>query len=146
MHLAGLTLLAGTNVVEYVAFRSIFKTWQTDQKAAIHQINMLSKLPVLLIIGGILLLLSGAGFVIITHDAFGSQLWFKIKMLFVLVLIVNGFLMGRRNEIRLKESLTIGDAFNAQEAAEAIRGMIRFYLIQLCLFFMVVLMAVFKFN
>lgn len=146
MHLAGLTFMAGTNIVEYVAFRSIFKTYQVDKNAAIHQIGMLSKLSVLLIIGGILLVLSGTGFLLITHNAFGSQLWFKIKIILVLGAVLNGFLMGRKSEIRLKQSLMTGDSPHAQETADAIRGMIRFYSIQLCLFFIVVLIAVFKFN
>jgi hypothetical protein len=146
MHITGLTLLAGTNIVEYVAFRSIFKTYQTDQHAAINQIGVLSKLSVLLIIGGILLGLSGAGLMIITHDAFAGQLWFRIKMAFVLGLVINGFVMGRKSESRLKKGLMVGDAVNTQQTADAIRGMIRFYFVQICLFFIVVLMAVFKFS
>ena len=146
MHLTGLTLMAGTNIVEYVAFRNIFKTYQTDKNIAIHQISILSKLSVLLIIGATLLVFSGAGFLIITHNAFGSQLWFKIKITFVLGLVLNGFLNGRKSENRLKQSLMTTHTTNAQETVDAIRAMTRFYFIQLCLFFIVILMAIFKFN
>jgi len=146
MHITGLTLLAGTNIVEYVAFRGIFKTYQTDQHVAINQIGMLSKLSVLLIIGGILLGLSGAGLMIITHDAFADQLWFRIKMAFVLGLVINGFVMGRKREVRLQQSLANSQVINVQQTADAIRAMTRFYFIQICLFFIVVLMAVFKFS
>jgi len=146
MHLTGLTLMAGTNIVEYVAFRSIFKTYQTDKDAAIYQIGMLSKLSILLIIGGVLLVFSGAGFLIITHNAFAGQLWFKIKITFVLGLVLNGFILGVKSENKLKQSITTGYAINAKGVADAISAMIRFYFIQLCLFFIVLLMAVFKFN
>lgn len=146
MHLAGLTLMAGTDIVEFVAFRNILKNYQTSKDAAVHQIGILSKLSVLLLIGGILLVLSGTGFLIITHNAFGSQLWFKIKMIFVLGLVLNGILMGRKSGNRLKQSLMTGNIAKTQQVEDAIRTMIRFHFIQLCIFFIVVLMAVFKFN
>ena len=136
-HLTGLTLMAGTNIVEFVAFRSIARTYQSDSVAAIHQISLLSKLSVLLIIGGILLVLSGIGLLVVTHNAFGGQLWFKIKMAFVVGLVLNGFLTGLKSEKRLKRGVNMENA---------LRGMVRFYFIQLCLFFFVVVMAVFKFN
>lgn len=140
-HLTGLTLMAGTNVVEFVAFRSISRTYQSDSSVAIHQISLLSKLSVLLIIGGILLVLSGVGFLVITHNAFGGQLWFKIKMAFVLGLVLNGFLAGLKSEKKLKYSLVKNHGIDA-----ALRAMVSFYFIQICLFFIVVVMAVFKFN
>lgn len=140
-HLIGLTLMAGTNIVEFVAFRSISRTYQSDSSVAIHQISLLSKLSVLLIIGGILLVLSGVGLLVVTHNAFGGQLWFKIKMVFVLGLVLNGFLMGLKSEKRLKSSLIKNHGIDSE-----LRAMGRFYFIQLCLFFIVVVMAVFKFN
>nr|WP_262494046.1 DUF2214 family protein [Mucilaginibacter gossypiicola] len=146
MHLSGLTLMAGTDIVEFVAFRNILKNYQTNKDAAVHQIGILSKLSVLLLIGGILLVLSGTGFLIITHNAFGSQLWFKIKIIFVLGLVLNGILMGQKSENRLKQSLMTGNIAKTQQTEDAIRAMIRFHFIQLCIFFIVVLMAVFKFN
>jgi hypothetical protein len=146
MHLAGLTLMAGTDIVEFVAFRNILKNYQTNKDAAVHQIGILSKLSVLLLIGGILLVLSGTGFLIITHNAFGSQLWFKIKIIFVLGLVLNGILMGRNSGNRLKQSLMTSNIAKTQQVEDAIRTMIRFHFIQLCIFFIVVLMAVFKFN
>lgn len=146
MHLAGLTLMAGTDIVEFVAFRNILKNYQTNKDAVVHQIGILSKLSVLLLIGGILLVLSGTGFLIITHNAFGSQLWFKIKIIFVLGLVLNGILMGQKSENRLKQSLMTGNIAKTQQVEDAMRAMIRFHFIQLCIFFIVVLMAVFKFN
>jgi hypothetical protein len=146
MHLAGLTLMAGTDIVEFVAFRNILKNYQTNKDAAVHQIGILSKLSVLLLIGGVLLVLSGTGFLIITHNAFGSQLWFKIKIIFVLGLVLNGILMGRNSGNRLKQSLMTSNIAKTQQVEDAIRTMIRFHFIQLCIFFIVVLMAVFKFN
>lgn len=142
MHLSGLVLIVGTDVVEFVAYRSIFKTYKMDKSAAVNQIAMMSKLPVLLIIGAVLLILSGIGFVIITHNAFGHQLWFKIKLILIVALAANGFLMGRKSEEKLKQNLAV----DAPETGEAIRNMIRFCFIQLCMLFVVILLAVFKFN
>jgi hypothetical protein len=146
MHLIGLVLMVGTDIVEFVAFKAVLKTHQASKDAAVYQIGMLSRLSVLLLIGGILLLLSGTGFLIITHNAFGSQLWFKIKIVFVLALALNGMLMGRKSKNRLDQSLMTDNAMKTQEAGDAIRAMIRFHFTQLCLFFVVVVMAVFKFN
>lgn len=146
MHITGLTLMAGTHVTEFVAFKGILKTYQTDKDAAIYQIRIISRLSVLLLIGAILLGLSGAGFLIITHNAFVSQLWFKIKIIFVLGLVVNGFIMGSKSENRLKQSLMINNSVDERKIEDAIRGMIRFYCVQLGLLFIVVLMAAFKFN
>ena len=94
----------------------------------------------LLVLGAVLLVLSGAGLLVITH-AYG-QLWFQVKMGLVLALILNGFLFGDRQGQKLKRGLDVPDGL------DRLRGPIAhlrtFYAIQLILFLAVVVLAVIK--
>src|SRR5271156_1316104 len=90
IHFAGFTLMAGTTAVNYYfSNKKIF-----DSSG-------------LLILGAILLILSGVGLLLITR-VYG-QLWFEVKMGSVAVPISNGFLFGGRQEQRIKQILDTPD-------------------------------------
>ena len=156
-HIIGLTLLAGTTLVDYVLTRHFWKLYfqNTLNAIAIHSAG--SKFRFLFGIGIILLILSGITMMGITHGAFGEQIWFRIKFGLVILIIINGLAIGGRQNSKLKKLLsqeTNSNITNDSVQREnhkvemlKVKGKITwFHLSQLFFFILVFVLSVFKFN
>ena len=141
-HLAGLTLMAGTTAVSFVSFKKLSKLMAGNIDEVSHNIKMISGLSSLLILGGILLVCSGVGLLLLTH-AYG-QLWFQVKMGVVAALPLNGFLFGAPQEQKIKQLLRSPDGQIHQQLRHPIARLRIFYALQLSLFLAVVILAVVK--
>ncbi len=87
-HIIGLTLLAGTTLVDYILTRHFWKQYFQNPFQAIAINDATSKFQILFGIGIILLILSGITMMGITHGAFGEQIWFQIKFGLVILIII----------------------------------------------------------
>jgi len=142
IHLIGLTLMAGTTAVSFVAFKRFSKAIPGNKDAIAYYINKILGLSSLLLLGGILLVFSGVGLLLLTHAQ--GQLWFQVKMGVVVALVSNGFLFGGRQEQKIKRILSAPDGnIQAQLGRPAARLRV-FYAIQLALFLAVIILAVTK--
>lgn len=146
MHLSGLTLLAGTTVADYVTFRTFSNQFKTLGEPSDSLLNLMSRLAIVLAIGGGLLLVSGVGLMAVTHGVFMHQLWFKIKLALILVLVINGFLVGNGQVTKLKKGLKQSTTHTDQLVKGAIVRLNIFYLLQLAVFLFIITLAVFKIN
>jgi hypothetical protein len=142
IHLAGLVLMAGTDAVSFVAFKKLSNALHEDQTAVKFYIKKLLGLSSLLPLGGILLILSGVGLLIITHTY--GQLWFQLKMGVVVALISNGFLFGARQELKIKQILSMPDGQIHLQLRQPLAKLRIFYVIQLTLYGLAVILAVTK--
>jgi len=140
-HLAGLALMAGTTVVETVTFNVFSKSLRNEGGPSLSLLNLMDKMGALLGIGAALLIISGTGMMIVTHGAFAHQIWFKIKLGLILTIILNGFLVGLRQMTKLKKSLDAGEKAN-----DVIGNIKLFHLAQITIFFMIILLSIFKFS
>src|SRR5260221_6489995 len=104
-HIIGLATMAGTTLADYVLTKQFWRQYANDRPKAIAINAARSKFPMLFGIGIILLILSGVTMMGITHGAFGEQIWFRIKFGFVILIIVNGAVVGRRQVTKLKNLL-----------------------------------------
>jgi hypothetical protein len=102
----------------------------------------------LLGLGIILLIVSGVSMMAITHGVFGEQIWFRIKFGLVIIIIINGLAIGRRQQIKLRKLLDEKTSGNLIEArlAKLEKNIGYFHFIQLGLFLTVFVLSVFKFN
>ena len=142
IHLTGLTLMAGTDAVSFVAFKRLSNALHEDQTAVKFYIKRLLGLSSLLPLGGILLISSGVGLLIITHTY--GQLWFQLKMGVVVALISNGFLFGARQELKIKQILSMPDGQIHLQLRQPLANLRIFYAIQLTLYGLAVILAVTK--
>jgi len=140
-HLTGLALMAGTTVADTVTFNTFSKSLQKNGTPALNLLALMDKFSALLGIGAALLIISGTGMMIITHGAFAHQIWFKIKLVLILALILNGFVVGGRQKSKLKKHLDAGE-----QAETTIRNIRLFYLLQMGFFLTIILLSIFKFN
>ena len=146
MHLMGFVMVAGTTVVDFVAFRQFWRQYELDPAKGRAVFQALSKFPILLRIGIVLIILSGVGMMAITHGVFGEQTWFRIKFALVIIVILNGLITGRRQVLKLNGILdTAGDSISGK-IERARRNLRLFHYSQLTLLFIILFLSVFKFN
>lgn len=134
--------MAGTSAVSFAAFRNLSNSMTGNMDVLRFYIKKIAGLSSLLILGAILLVLSGAGLLILTH-AYG-QLWFQLKMGLVAALILNGFLFGGRQEQKIMKILDAPDGQDYLPLRQPVANLRTFYVLQLILFLAIVVLAVTK--
>ncbi|HEY9259190.1 hypothetical protein [Chitinophaga sp.] len=145
-HLTGLTLMAGTTVVDFMTFNTFSRRLEADKASPVHLLELMAKLSMLMGIGAALLITSGIGLMFCTAGVYAHMIWFKIKMMILLLLVLNGFLVKARQESKLNKHIA-GNTISLSEPVKS--AMLRlkiFYLVQIAGFLMIITLAVFKFN
>jgi hypothetical protein len=141
IHLTGLTLMAGTTAVSFIAYKRFLKT-HIGGKDEFNSFKKTFDFTALLLLGAALLISSGVGLAILTHAH--TQLWFQLKMGVVIALALNGFLFGSRQEQKIKQILGSPDSQVGLQLRRPVANVRTFYAIQLGLFLAVVILAVIK--
>ena len=145
LHLTALVLMAGTTLVDYLAYSSLWKSFEREERP-VALLRMMVKLPRVSGIGAALLILTGVGMMALTHGIFGEQLWFRIKFGLVILLILNSLLVGRRQGLKLHKMLNTGKPLIGEEIDRIRTVLTRFHLSQLLLFLFIIFLSAFKFN
>lgn len=144
-HLIGLVLFAGTTTADFVTYRQFWKQYEADTITAKPMLQTMIKFPLLMGLGMAAIILSGIGMMAMTRGVFGEQLWFRIKFAVVLLIILNNIIIGRRLVSGLRKKMAEGT--NDPGAATQIKNNLRlFHYAQLIMFFIIILLSVFKFN
>jgi uncharacterized membrane protein SirB2 len=145
-HIIGLVAVAGSNLVGYVLQGQFWKQYEQDSEKGMAVMKASSKLPAVMGIGFLVILLSGISLVAITHGAYAQQFWFRVKMVVLVCIIINGVVFGRRNDNQLKKLVT--ENANGNDAAlRSVRSRVNtFYLIQIVLLLTIFTLSVFKFS
>jgi hypothetical protein len=147
-HIIGLTAMAGATLVDYVIVKEFWKQYAFNKPKAMAINDTRSKFSMFFGIGILLLILSGVTMMGITKGAFGAQTWFKIKFILVLLVIINGIAVGRRQGSKLTKLLSKetsdeshnGDLLNVKNRINW------FHLLQIGFFAIIFTLSVFKFN
>ena len=124
-HIIGITLMAGASFIDLAAFRVYRKLSRRDSAKAAVLLVYFNKLQRFMGFGMLLILVSGVLMMIKLHAVWGAQLWFRIKMGLVLLVIFNGLALRRRvrdNRVPVVQT------------------------IQVFLFLIIFVLSVFKFN
>jgi hypothetical protein len=147
-HIIGLTIVGGSTLVAFLVQNQFWKQYEQDTGKAIGIMVVSARMPRITTIGLLLLILSGMSMMAITHGAFGAQLWFKVKMIILLIIIINALIGGRRIGTMLKRIIT--EDTNGKEMKPEFTSakwkMRIFYLIQLSLIVTIFVLSVFKFS
>src|SRR5258707_6902428 len=87
-HLTGLTMVAGTTLVDYALTRQFWKQHAIDPSKSLFIREAMAKLPILFGVGFLFLIVSGVYMMYVTHGAYGEQVWFRIKFGIILLIIL----------------------------------------------------------
>jgi hypothetical protein len=143
-HIIGLTIMAGTAFIDFITFRVFCKVFETDKDKGLVLENYLYKLQRFLGIGMLIILVSGVVMMIKLHEVWGAQLWFRIKMGVLLLLIINGLGLRRMAGSKLKK--VIADTSAAENWSKVKSNFTTIQLLQLLLFIIIYILSVFRFN
>lgn len=145
LHITGIVLLAGTTLMNYIISRQFWSYIEIDRNRAIVINSATLSFARLTGIGGALTILTGIAMVAIFHGAVSSQLWFRVKMALVLLIILNALLLGAPQTTKLKKILLSG--VHKSDRLESVKSrMDLYYAIQLIMFFTIFILSVFRFN
>jgi len=140
VHIIGLTLAAGTTVISFMVSQRFGKFYVEDKARAIPLMELGNRFPRLTGIGIGLLLLSGVFMIMLSKGAFAGQLWLRIKIVLVLIVIANGF-VGKSLSKRVKAIVASEGSIKSLH-----QKVTTFYLVQLFLFLAIFVLGVFKFD
>ena len=148
IHIMGLATMAGTTLADYIMTKQFWKQFAADKLQAFAINKAMAKLVLLFGIGIILLVLSGISMMWLTNGMWGEQLWFRIKFGLVIVIIINGLAVGRRqgNQLRKLVALEATGEHTGTTLLKVKSNLNRFHVAQLALFIIVFVLSVFKFN
>lgn len=148
MHIAGITVMAGATLIEFITFRQFWKTLAIDKAQGAVVWQTISTYQKLMGIGMALILVGGVGMMYYLHEVWGAQLWFQIKFGLVILVIINGLAVRRRLGARLNKQLVDGGQTDqTTQAVRSIRGSFRIvHLIQLALFLAIYVLSIYKFS
>ena len=148
LHIVGITMMAGTSFIDYITFRFFYKTYATDTAKGLVLESYLYNLQRFLGIGMLLILASGITMMVKLHNVWGAQLWFRIKMGLLLLVIINGLGLRRMLGLRLRKTLSNGTAaiVMGEKWNTIKRNFTMVQFIQILLFITIFILSVFKFN
>jgi hypothetical protein len=140
IHITGISLAAGTTVISFFVNRRFWKYCSAEKAKALTLMELATRFQRFIGIGIGLLILSGIYMVYFTKGAFGQQLWFRIKMVLVVLAIINNVVIQIFVK-RVMGRLTAGVSLNSLQ-----QKITAYYLLQLVLFLAIFILGVFKFN
>jgi uncharacterized membrane protein len=147
-HVVGITIMAGTTFIDFITFRTFLKAYRTERANALLLESYLYRLQRFLGIGMLVILASGVLMMVRLHEVWGAQLWFRIKMGILVLIIINGLGLRRVLGSRLKKLLS--REISGGSASEEFSGIKKRFsvvqVIQMLLFVIIYTLSVFKFN
>jgi hypothetical protein len=138
--------MVGTIVASFVTFRAFVNRFNIKSESSTGLLQLLSNLAPIKGIGGILLILSGTGFMFITRGVFMHMLWLQLKLFLILLLLLNEILIEKKQLKKLKTAFFENNPDSSTVIKMTIPKITMFYTIQLLLFLGIIVLAVFKFN
>jgi hypothetical protein len=138
-------MLAGALLADFAISRRTNRYLITDKARAVGMLDTAAVLPILIRIGGILIVLTGFAMVSIYREAVTSMIWFRIKMLLVVLVLLNGAVLLRRNNNRLKGLLQGNDDRNNGSILLLKQRIGLFHVVGLLLILTIFILSVFRF-
>lgn len=148
LHIFGFIAAIGVTLASLVAYIQFWNLYAVDRDKGVAAVRAFQKLQMVGGIGLGVVILSGVGMLAMMDWAFIQVLWFQIKLGLVLLLFVNGFMIGRIPSVKLEKLLREdGQSSNEQSEINFIHARLKtFQIIQLMIFATIIFLTVFRFG
>lgn len=144
LHILGFVVLAGIMLADFVIFRQFWKLVNQDWQKAKWLRKMVSSFPILIAVGGILVISSGI--VLLTIMRVDTQIWFRTKMILVILFILNMFFIGPRQGKKLDKYIASGQLLSLNNEIIGIKKQLNFfYISQLLIMLTIFVLSSFRF-
>jgi len=145
LHITGFTMMAGTVLADFTVFRRTSRYLIADKQKAVAILEGSAGFVVLISAGALLLITTGIGMVIVFKGAVASMLWFRIKMVLVILVVLNGAVLARRTMLKLRGTLLLNTNETDSQVTDLKRRLGYIYISQLILFLTIFILSVLKF-
>jgi hypothetical protein len=148
LHIVGLILAIGVTIANFVTYKNFWTLYDADRQKGLSAFRAYLKLQPYGFLGLGLLILTGITMLWLFQWTFISLLWFKIKLSLVVLIFVNGFTLGMTSTMKLQTLLSEESKPGAPppDVASIRKTTQAFQLIQLSLFFLIIVLSIFRFN
>lgn len=146
LHLIAFTLMAGTTFIDFINYRTFWKLVNRQKEQASGILAAANNYSRLTGIGGGLLIITGFSMVALLQGFQYDQLWFRIKMILVLFLVINHIFNGRRLGVKLRKAFRTEADASADQVLRLKGRLQTFYLMQLFAFLVIAVLTTYKFN
>jgi NADH:ubiquinone oxidoreductase subunit 6 (subunit J) len=137
-------MMAGSVLADFSIYRRLNKYLIADKQKAVTILEGPAKLPVLIGVGAALLILTGVGMVSIFRESVTSMLWFRVKMILVLLVLLNGIVLARPGAVKLRATLLQNAAQDNRRIEGLGKNLRTIYVLQLVLFLSIFILSVFR--
>jgi hypothetical protein len=147
-HVVGITVMAGATFVDFAMFSQLRKAIRKDKARGLIIEELMQRLQRFMGIGMAVIILSGVAMMAYLHQVWGQQTWFRVKMGFLLLIIINGLGLRRLLGNKLKK-LMMTDMSTAGSSAQfhgLKRRLTAVQILQMTFFIIIFVLSVFKFN
>jgi hypothetical protein len=146
LHLIAFILMAGTTFIDFVNYRTFWKLVNSQREQALGILATTTNYSRLAGIGAALLIATGMGMVAFLQGIPETQLWFRIKMIFVLLLVINSIFNGRRLDIKLRKAFKADSDVGTDQVLRLKGKLQMFYLMQLFFVLIIIFLTTHKFS
>jgi hypothetical protein len=146
LHLTGLVIMAGTTVVDYFTFKTFCRLADGGDHRSVGLLPIMARYGELVRTGAVIIILTGIGMLVLARGIWWEQPWFRIKLALVVLLIGNGMFVGNKQGLKFRKLFTDSGPDLIQQTADIGATLNRFYLMQLTLFFVIILLSVIKLD
>jgi uncharacterized membrane protein len=144
LHILGFVILAGIMLADFVAFRQFWKLVNEDWQKAKWLRKIVSSFSPLIAIGGVLVISSGITLLILIPV--DTQLWFRLKMILIILFILNMFFIGPRQGKKLDKHIASGQLLSLNDEISSIKKQLNFfYISQLLIMLTIFILSSFRF-
>ena len=149
LHLMGITMMVGTTVASFAVHRQLWKYLYKEKDKALLIVQAAKRFPLLQVIGGLLIIAGGATMMSAFHGVVVEQLWFKIKLALLLLIILNPVIVLRPAAKKLREFFMDTQTLemtNPREVKIIKQRMNFFHSLQLLFFLVIFILSAFRFG
>jgi len=133
--------MAGTTLIDYVTFKTFCRLTATGNNNGQGLILLMTRYGGLVRTGAVILILSGLLMLVLVKGIWWDQLWFKLKIGLVVLLILNGMFVGNSLGLKFREMIATSPELT-QHLTNIKANLNRFYLVQLTLFLLIILFSI----
>lgn len=147
VHIIGITMMAGITFIDFIIFKQFWRIFPGDKAKGVVIEDTLYRLQKFMGIGMLVIIVSGVAMMVYLHQVWGQQIWFRVKMGVLILIIINGLGIRRRMGTNLKKLLNEGPGNSFDVKLSRLKsGITMVHIFQLLFFIIIFVLSVFKFN
>ena len=143
VHIAAFVLAIGIVACTYMSYSYFWELYGRNKEQGISAFRAYNRLQLTGMISLGVVLLAGIAMLVLMDWRLMQHLWFQVKLALVALIFINGFTLGRTSTIRLRRFLE-DDNHDSTESGIIKRKLRFFQLLQLALYFAIIVVSVFR--